>query len=690
MAPNALFNNNINQSTPLIAIATRNVVCLAPDDSVGEAARIMAEKRISSIVVTDGNGHPLGILTERNMLQAMQSVCQPRTPLKQIMSSPVITVPASITCLDAYQICLRDGIRHLVIVGYDGTLLGLVSETDFRLHINLAALAGRRQVASTMSRSVFSLPIESSLKDTLLLMQAHRDTCVVVVEDEHPVGIVTERDIVRLYSHTLDRTDIPVREVMTSPVLTIPLDNTINKAATMMLEAKVRHLVVVDDSGRLAGLLSEHDLTQAMALNLIDDKLIAEGAFLHTLMNAIPDMVWLKDEHGVYLACNPCFERFIDVKEQDIIGKTDYDFLDKDLADEFHRHDHLALKKDGPTFNEGWILYNEHRVLLDILRTPMRNSQGNLIGVLGIARDITGRKRAEENLRITASVFENSQEAIVITDTNNAIQDVNPAFTRITGYCREEVLGKNPKLLSSGRHDKAFFAAMWQSLAQEKMWRGEIWNRRKSGEIYAELLSITSICDENGKVQRYVGLFSDISHIKAHEAELSRLAHYDALTGIPNRALLADRLKQAIIHAQRNSKMLAVCYMDLDGFKQINDRYGHGAGDHLLVDVTRRLQEALRAGDTLARLGGDEFVVLFNDLSSAPECYHVLDRILAIVAAPVPIDQYSVTVSTSIGVTFYPQDNVEGDTLLRHADRAMYVAKQTGKNRYHLYDPGHD
>ncbi len=317
---------------------------------------------------------------------------------------------------------------------------------------------------------------------------------------------------------------------------------------------------------------------------------------------------------------------------------------------------------------------------------PIKNKNGGVEKLMGITEDITERKRAEEDLRITASVFDNSQEGIVITDANNVFLNVNPAFTRITGYAREELIGKNPKMLSSGRQqDKAFYKAMWKTLKRKRTWRGEIWNRRKSGEIFAELLSIAAICDDDGRVRYYVGVFSDISYLKAHEAELSQVAYYDTLTGIPNRRLLADRMVQAIARAQRSGKMLFVCYLDLDGFKQVNDQHGHEAGDQLLVEVTRRLQEALRTGDTLARLGGDEFVVLLNDLAGKQECRQILDRILEMIALPVVIGSHQVAVSASIGVTFHSSADEDGDTLLRQADQAMYIAKQAGKNRYQLY-----
>jgi diguanylate cyclase (GGDEF)-like protein/PAS domain S-box-containing protein len=306
---------------------------------------------------------------------------------------------------------------------------------------------------------------------------------------------------------------------------------------------------------------------------------------------------------------------------------------------------------------------------------------------MGLVRDITLQKQAEESLLITASVFDNSQEAILITDANNTIIEVNAAFTRVTGYSRDEAIGQNPKLLSSGRQDEHFYAAMWESLEQKKYWRGEIWNRRKSGEIYAELLSISAIY---GKEQRYVAIFSDISHLKRHEAELMRVANHDMLTGIPNRMLLADRMRQGIAQTSREQNMMAVCYLDLDGFKLINDALGHDSGDQVLIEVARRIGLTVRGGDTVARLGGDEFVVLLLGLKEGNECVATLERLLAAISEPISVRKNIATVSASIGVSIYPLDDEDPDTLLRHADHAMYVAKQSGKNRFYIYDPALD
>ena len=321
---------------------------------------------------------------------------------------------------------------------------------------------------------------------------------------------------------------------------------------------------------------------------------------------------------------------------------------------------------------------------VEVYATPIVS--GGQKQLFTIVHDITDRKRAQDSMRVTASVFEITQEGIVITDSSNNIIDVNPAFTRITGYDRNEAVGKNPKILNSGRQDKSFFEAMWQSLDTQKSWRGEIWNRRKSGEIYPEMLSISALCDSDGKVLRHVAVFSDISHLKEHEAELTRVAHYDPLTGIPNRLLLADRMKQNISQTSRDQNMMAVCYLDLDGFKPINDTMGHEVGDAILVEVSKRIENTIRGGDTVARLGGDEFVILLLGLEKGEESQTTLERLLKSIAEPIMVQNQTMRVTASIGVSIYPNDNEDPDTLMRHADQAMYVAKESGKNRYHIYD----
>ena len=305
--------------------------------------------------------------------------------------------------------------------------------------------------------------------------------------------------------------------------------------------------------------------------------------------------------------------------------------------------------------------------------------------------DITERRRAEEKLHLFASVFTHAREGIVITDAECNIIEVNDAFSRISGYDREELLGRNPRMLQSGKQTKEFYVAMWRELVENGHWHGEIWNQRKGGQLYAEMLTISAVRDADGRTRQYVGLSSDITSLKEHERQLDHLAHYDALTTLPNRVLLADRLHQAMSQVKRRGQPLAVVYLDLDDFKRINDRHGHQAGDQLLVAIAARMKQALREGDTLARLGGDEFVAVLLDLADVEMSAPIIARLLAAADQPVQVGDLVLQVSASLGLTFYPQtEEVDADQLLRQADQAMYQAKLAGGKRHHVFDAAQD
>lgn len=301
------------------------------------------------------------------------------------------------------------------------------------------------------------------------------------------------------------------------------------------------------------------------------------------------------------------------------------------------------------------------------------------------------KKQAEEKLKRAASVFTHTNEGIIITDGSGSITEVNDAFSSITGYAPEDVLGEHPRIFHSGRQSPAFYAEMSNTLLTQGYWHGEVWNCRKNGEIYLERLTISAVKNAEGLLQHYVSLITDITMMKEHQSQLERMAHFDALTNLPNRVLLADRLSQSMVQCQRRNQSLAVAFMDLDGFKAVNDRYGHDVGDELLIEVANRMKEALRDGDTLARIGGDEFITIIVDLGNIEDSEPVLKRLLKAAADPVTLGDAVMQVSASIGVSFYPQDDhVDADLLMRHADQAMYIAKQSGKNRYHFFDTAQD
>ena len=293
---------------------------------------------------------------------------------------------------------------------------------------------------------------------------------------------------------------------------------------------------------------------------------------------------------------------------------------------------------------------------------------------------------AKKNLLLSGRVFSDTHEGITITDANKIIIDVNPAFSKITGYSRDEIIGQNPGILSSGKQSPEFYADMWRSVRESGHWQGEIWNRKKNGETYAELLTISSLLDENKNVTNYVGMFSDITNSKRQQERLNLMAHYDVLTQLPNRALFVDRFNQAIAHSKRTEHKLAICFLDLDKFKPVNDNYGHEVGDELLIEVAQRITSCIRDEDTVSRQGGDEFTILLNDIESHEQVKETLKRLHHSLSQPFLINDISHNITASSGATLYPLDDGDIDTLLRHADQAMYQAKQAGRNRYHLFN----
>jgi diguanylate cyclase (GGDEF)-like protein/PAS domain S-box-containing protein len=400
-----------------------------------------------------------------------------------------------------------------------------------------------------------------------------------------------------------------------------------------------------------------------------------------------PAALAMFDAEMRYLAVSNRYREYFSLVGAEIIGRSHYEVTPfiSERWKEIHRYglagkvmradEDFIVHADG---SEHWIRWEMH---------PWRTGNGTVGGIVIFSEDITERRKTEEKLRLAASVFTHAREGILITRADGAIIEVNEMFCQITGYSREEVVGRNPRLLNSGHHDKEFYEKMWRTLLESGHWSGEIWNRNKDGRIYAEMLTISAVHDERNEVQQYVALFSDITTFKDHERQLEHYAHHDMLTGLPNRVLLGDRLNQAIAHSNRRRKQVVVAYLDLDGFKEVNDTHGHEAGDQLLAVVAGRMKAVLREGDTLARMGGDEFIAVLLDLESTESSLPLLTRLLRAASQPVLVGKYQLKVTASIGVTTYPQvETADADLLLRQADQAMYQAKLAGKNRYYIFN----
>jgi len=984
--------------------AVHTVVAATP---LAEVWRRMEELRISCVVVLDGRT-PVGIFTERDSVTLVANGgwrlgWQESEPIASYMREPLLANNPGMDIHRAYQLMAARNVRQLVLVDAQGALSGLVTEGDLLHYIGLEEMVQPRSVASAMTDKVVTLSVHHSLLAAARSMSERVLSCVVVVSDGHPVGMLTERDVVRLSRQGGDPASRLLGDVMSRPLLTIPADAYLAVAMQRMEQGGIRRLVVLDAAASMVGLLTRHDVVKALQAHYVDilqetierleqnlhitrDRLeSAENRLLrHSVMDQVNDAVFVvamesgrlveaneslgdmlgysrgellnlychdfaeicgglegwpqwaaafaergilteetrfrrkegtgfpvelslrlvhsegvaylvavardisqrkrnearirldrEQQHvlreileigigdgSLELRLGRCLERLLEVSWLTLLPKGGIFVRDteglrllvnRNFSPEIrascarvamghclcgraaetgatlyaecvdHRHEityggmtehghyNLPLKAGGEVLGvlvlylpaghpriaeeqffleavsdalagvlrrdrvEEAVAAKEAEIHLlldstaeaifgvdincrctfvnraclellgydsaeDLLGQPIHQlihhshadgtpypegecpalpgaalqkkrhidtevfwhkdgsavpveywshpviQEGKLVGAVVTFLDISQRKAAEEKLRLAAKVFDSTLEGVMVTDAETHILFVNRAFTTITGHSEGEVIGKTPRYLSSGRHDDEFYRELWREIAANGGWQGEIWNRNKAGEEYPEWLSISALHDDSGRVVNYVGVFADISQIKHSEAQLEHLAHHDPLTTLPNRTLFQSRLAHAINISQRHGTGLGLLFMDLDGFKNINDSLGHPAGDELLQAIALRLSANLRTVDTLARLGGDEFVVLLEDLDGPNEAAVVAQTLLALLRQPFHLSGgQEVFSGASIGISLFPDDAVDATQLVRNADAALYQAKSQGRDTYRFY-----
>ena len=417
-----------------------------------------------------------------------------------------------------------------------------------------------------------------------------------------------------------------------------------------------------------------------------DSELSRTRSIFSTVLDNSDALIYAFDPDGRCLLANKATLKLTGRSEAELIGQRRTGWLPSQDAEQHEQNDRLVMS------NRQAMLYEEklHRPGAEVRyflshKFPLLGKDNEVLGIGGITTDITESRQKDIRLELAAQVYRAGTEGIVITDAEQRVISVNNAFCQITGFEEHDVLGEKPSILASGRHPQSFYAEMWRAIETAGRWAGEIWNRRKSGEVYPEWLSISRVVNTAGEVTHYIGVFSDITHRKMAEEEIERLAFYDPLTGTPNRYLLHDRAAQAIRSADRNGNGFAVCFIDLDRFKTINDVFGHAAGDEILKEVAQRIRSLVREDDTVCRLGGDEFVLLLEGLSEAQ-----LDRrataLVQAICRPMTVGDTEVSVSASLGIALYPQDSKAFDTLLQQADMAMYQAKNAGRNGWRYFN----
>ncbi|MDB1125808.1 sensor domain-containing protein [Vibrio algarum] len=405
-------------------------------------------------------------------------------------------------------------------------------------------------------------------------------------------------------------------------------------------------------------------------------------------IDSFSDHLWIKNVEGVYTHCNREVSQAWRKPVSEIIGKTDYELFDPEVAEKFIAADDEVIAAGKQTVVEECAnaVNPESKTWLETIKAPVLDSLGRTVGIVGMTRNVTNRKAIEDQLLVAATVFENSVEGVIISNKDGMIIYVNKAFCEITGYVELEAIGRNPRFLKSGRHDTDFYRNIWANLINEGQWKGEIWNRRKNGEIFPELSTISVVYDDRRNICNYVAVFSDISQQKQQENDLQHMAYHDPLTDLPNRTKLTSQIEQEIYHAKRNRESFATIFIDIDHFKHINDSYGHLVGDEVLCEIASRLKNNLREVDTVSRIGGDEFVLLLPGIADVDSISIIAQKIMSVFEKPIEIgktDPFRLT--GSIGIALYPQDGNDSDLLLSNADAAMYRAKQTGRNNYAYY-----
>jgi len=459
------------------------------------------------------------------------------------------------------------------------------------------------------------------------------------------------------------------------------------QSLSILAQMAVPMLLVMPAVTALLGSMLEHIQRRKRT----DLALQVSEARTRAITGAIPDLLLVLDEDGRYLEVvypkDNLFHSFCPRR----VGQLVFEVLPHNEAWRLQNFIQQTLASDCSQKIE-YSLQGPHGLM--VLEGRAQRLDGLFDGkhaVVFLARDITERVNAERELRIAAIAFE-SQQGMIITDSDNRILRVNQAFTDISGFSAEDVLGQKTRMLSSGRQGSEFYQDMWRSLSVTDKWQGEIWNRRKNGEVFPEWLSISAVRNGRGQVINYVASLTDSSERKAAEDRIKQLAFYDALTALPNRRLLLDRLQQAVANSARSGQFAALMFLDLDNFKNVNDRYGHQAGDKLLCLAAERLGHAVRASDTVARLGGDEFVVMLESLERLPEeaagqAEHIAEKVLAALAAPYQVGTAELRSSVSVGVVLFNDESCSCEELMMRADLSMYEAKAAGKSAVRFFDP---
>jgi len=562
----------------------------------------------------------------------------------------------------------------------------------------------------TQTSLLTCLPNET-MHDAAVKMVERDCSAILIAVDDEIIGIWTERDVLKFDFSSPDARSTPVSEGMSSPVICVNENASLEEVSLKFKKDGVRHYVVIDDHGKQRGIISQTDVIKKHNFEFF---LVLKTA--GSVLKPIPPMIQstqsmaqasklMHSSHSDAIRVEFPDESVGILTERDVVKALASLMLNPIVADH--------ASSDLVTVNEHESLYHAKKVMLlnGFRHLGVSDNKDNLIGIINLTDILAGfRSTYVEELKeslahrdvllrdslkslgLAKKIIDNTQEGVITTDKYVVIQTCNAGFTKITGYTEEEVIGKTPGIISSGRHDKNFYYAMWEKINKYGFWQGEIWNRRKNGEVYPELLTITEIRDdETNEICNYAAIFSDISQLKSDEEEIKRLAFYDPLTELPNRRLLNDRLAQELAITGRSGKNGALLFIDLDHFKNINETLGHSAGDRVLVEVAYRLKLRVRDCDTVARISSDEFVVILTELNeqielACNEARYIAEKLQQTICQVYSVMNHKLYISSSIGIAMFSENSdIPPDDLLKQAGTAMYRAKESGRNMLQFF-----
>ncbi|PKN16320.1 MAG: hypothetical protein CVU66_01355 [Deltaproteobacteria bacterium HGW-Deltaproteobacteria-23] len=565
-------------------IVSKKVVTVRPETALTEAIGLMASARISCLIVAEKK-RPVGIFTERDLVRAVARQAELGSlTVGALMTSPVVTIHKELSLYEAYGIMLSNKIRHHVVVDCADRIMGVMSQSDLINVLGLEYFVEMRLIEQIMTTNVMTIPLDMKLSAVINRMAAATISCVVVVDGQVPAGILTERDAVRLISKGVDPDKALIGELMSRPVLSVRLGTTLHKTASLMKQEKIRHIVVIDDEGALAGIITQTDIIKGL-----------EGKYIEALKEIIRE-------------------------KEDIFRQTAQELLDK-------------------TFY--------------------------LDNILNSSIDM----------------------AIVATDSDFHIKYFNPVAEKVFQRTPANAIGRSALELNDLGGTSGSYLARALKIVQRRGKHDFATEITRKGQTRYYQGSLASILDRQKKLVGYVLMLQDISERREQERIIHHMAYHDALTGLPNRILLNDRLEQAVASVKRNSVAGAVMMLDLDRFKDINDSLGHSTGDALLNEVARRLVDILRKSDTVSRMGGDEFVLLLPTIANSESSSLIAGKIVRAFRKPFFCDGHTLQVTTSIGIANFPEDGEDAETILKNADIALYRVKESGRNNFQRYTP---